>query len=144
MLLQRLVTDDKIGFNYDYMGSAEYENGATKKGRTAIAQAFLDGKIKAKATNFVEMIGPNHDTGIPVVVMGLAETIDSIGDELEIRVFKETFRTRDKNMVGWMNVAWHGHELNPLLIVRADLSDAQERINKFFGPVIGELKAAAQ
>lgn len=32
-LCQRLIADPKIGFNYDYMGAAEYEFGGTREAR---------------------------------------------------------------------------------------------------------------
>lgn len=40
MLLQRMIRENEIGFNYDYMGYAEYEFGATSKSREAIARSF--------------------------------------------------------------------------------------------------------
>lgn len=47
-LCQRLVESDKIGFEYDYMGAAEYEFGATRKARQELDNA--DTLVRAACT----------------------------------------------------------------------------------------------
>src|SRR3546814_8720923 len=72
MYLQRLIADPKIGFNYDYMGAAEYEFGVTAEARLAIAKAYLDRDIGAKFTNLIEIHGRTRSS--PVQARALART----------------------------------------------------------------------
>ena len=138
MYLQRLVADKEIGFNYDYMGSAEYEFGATLNGRSAFARAYLEGDIAAKKTLFVEKFYGSLSKPVEVVVMGRKKDIEAIGAEMVISVTKESFRTESSKIIGWMNV---GREsCTPFFIMRADLADAGKRIESFFAPAIEAIK----
>lgn len=141
MLLQRLTLDDRIGFNYDYMGAAEYENGATRVGRTAIAQAFIDKTIEARPIQFIETYGKYRSEPVEVIAMGTAETLDRLGPVAEINAWKEAFHTNDKKIVGWMNVGWDRAE--PLILLRTDTADLQSRVNQFFADPISWLQEQA-
>lgn len=144
MLLQRLIADPKCGFNYDYMGSAEYEFGATTLARTDFARQYLAGNIAAKCMTFVEQVnrfnGNGHArAGIDVVVYSTKEVIEGFGDELTIQVTKETFRTDNPNILGWMKVAGpRSTPPAPLFIVRANVD--RKRVDQFFQPPIDYLE----
>lgn len=51
-LCQRLVESGKIGFEYDYMGAAEYEFGATYKCRVALEDAGELMRVRSKVKTF--------------------------------------------------------------------------------------------
>jgi hypothetical protein len=141
MYLQRLVADDKSGFNYDYMGSAEYEFGATRKTRSKIAYYFARGNISAKRISFVErMWNGSRLKPVDTVIIGRKDYISSLDDELVIKISKEAFRTQSTDIIGWMNVDPY-REAEPFVIVRADLPDVQKRIDMFFGDFIKAAKA---
>lgn len=137
MLLQRLVADKNIGFNYDLMGAAEYEFGATRNGRAAIAQAYLKGDISAKRTLFIEAHGSRRSPGVKVAVLARPETLAKIGDEMIVQVVKECFYTDDERIIGWMNVGQDYVE--PMMIIRENVEDMRDRVNDFFRPFIKEM-----
>jgi len=141
MLLQRLVADPDIGFNYDYMGSAEYEFGATRRGRMALAQIFVEDRMVARRVAFVEQFGFNTFDPIQVLALGSADMLDGLGDPMTIRAYKEAFRTRSPDIIGWMNVS-QDRAVKPLLLVRlgADPGEAQDRIGKFLKDPIEALR----
>lgn len=139
MFLQRLLADDTIGFRYDFMGSAEYENGATRTGRLEIAKAYLAGTIEARAITFIEVHGKSVGEPVEVMALGRTEFLDKLGKIAEIRTTKEAFRTREEGIIGWMNVGWDACE--PLLLLRADGYKLQERLDKFMADPIKALQA---
>lgn len=117
----------------DYMGAAEYEFGAAGKGRQALARSYLDGRLKAKRTRFIEDDWSRRPS-IDVVVMGDADTIDAIGEELIVRVTHERFQTENKEIVAWMRV---GHDnVEPMLIVRANLANAKKLVEQLLASAI--------
>lgn len=144
MLLQRLIADPKCGFNYDYMGSAEYEFGATALARTDFARQYIAGNIAAKRMTFIEQVnrfnGNGHArAGIDVVVYSTKEVIEGFGDELTIQVTKETFRTDNPKYLGWMKVTGpRSTPPAPLFIVRADVD--LTNVDKFFKDPIDYLE----
>ncbi len=141
MYLQRLIADPKIGFNYDYMGSAEYEFGVTAEARVAIAKAYLDGDIGAKLTNLIEVHGKNRSNPVQVRVLAKKSTITQIGDEFALPVLKECFRTDNPKIIGWLKVMPHrAPNLDPLIMIRHHLVDGPARIDQFFDPFIQELR----
>lgn len=146
MLLQRLVADSKCGLNYDYMGSAEYEFGATANGRSGLAKAFLEDDLKFKWFDFVEVRG--RFSYPPVQVVGLArqKMIDQIPGTFRVNVTKENFRTDNSRIIGWMLVDYAGRTCgptdNPLLILRANLDDIQNRFVNFLQPFVDQMKEA--
>ena len=147
MLLQRLTKDDTVGFNYDYMGAAEYEFGATRNGRAALAQAFVDKQFFARPLVFREVIGQNVMPAIGVVAMGSKEMLDALeADGGRISVTKEAFRTGDTNIVAWMAVAWESYRAKPLLLVRRSLGgkDLTNRTKKFLDPFIEAIEQEAK
>lgn len=143
MLLQRLIADPKCGFNYDYMGSAEYEFGSTMRARTDFARHYLAKKITAKRMSFIEQVnrfnGNGHArAGIDVVVFSTKEIIEGFSDELTIQVTQETFRTDNPKIIGWMKVDVNGAPPAPLFIVRADVDLTS--VDKFFKDPIDYLE----
>ena len=148
MLLQRLITDNNVGFNYDYMGAAQYEFGATTNGRTKFAQAYLEGNIAAKKMKFVELINMFNGNGhsrraIDVVVYTTKEALATMGDTFTAQVTKEHFRTDDPKIVAWMSVGIpNGREFAPLFIVRDD-PEMIARVDLFFKDPIDYLEGQA-
>jgi hypothetical protein len=147
MLLQRLVRDETAGFNYDYMGAAEYEFGATRNGRGALATAFIEGKLHARPIQFREVHYGSVLPPVNVLAVGSKEVIDNIvAAGGKISVIKETFRTNDSNIVGWMNVGWEMRRTTPLLLVRQSLhpADITARTKKFLEPFIEQAREALE
>lgn len=143
MLLQRLIADKDIGFNYDYMGSAEYEFGATRNGRMELAQAFLDGEIVARVLQVSEVY-TSKDPGkcIEVVALGRQSMLDALESNPRIRISKESFRFDNPNIIGWMNVG--SDKIEPLIMIRTSVEDSQQRINDFIQPFIDGLREEAK
>ena len=52
IFLQRLIVDQDIGLNYDYMGAAEFEFGATADAREALARFHLKGELVCQKVRF--------------------------------------------------------------------------------------------
>lgn len=143
MLLQRLIADKDIGFNYDYMGSAEYEFGATRNGRMELAQAFLEGEIFARVLKVSEVYNPK-DPGKSIEVVALARKsmLDMLEANPRIRISKESFRFDNRNIIGWMNVGTD--KIEPLIMIRTSVEDSQKRINDFIRPFIDGLREEAK
>lgn len=147
MLLQRLVKDETAGFNYDYMGSAEYEFGATRNGRGALALAFINSNFHARVIDFREVHYGSVLPPVTVIAMGSKDAIDDLAAAGgKISVIKETFRTNDSNIVGWMNVGWEMRRTTPLLLVRQSLhpADITARTKKFLEPFIEQAREALE
>jgi len=144
MLLQRLVTDEDVGFNYDYMGSAEYEYGATRNGRLALARLFVEDKMCARKIQLQEKIGSNKSAPITVLAVGSAETLDALGNPAVLPVTKEAFRLHQAKYAGWMHVG-PSEEVEPLLFVRCDMpgEEISRRVQSFLKEFIDGLKQAA-
>lgn len=142
MLLQRLNKDDTAGFNYDYMGSAEYEYGSTRKGRVAIARLFLEGKMCARSVKFQEVIGKNEFEPIGVLAIGTSEALDKLGNPMKIRVTQESFRTREEDIVGWLHVSMDEEDFDPLMMIRLDMpaDEIHVRVEQFLADPIKYLK----
>lgn len=137
MFLQRLIADEEVGFNYDYMGSVEYENGATRNGRMALANLFVDGKMCARKIKMCEKIGKMKHDPIEVLAIGSTETLDALGNPAVISVTKEAFHLHQAKYIGWMHVG-HSEKVEPLLFVRCDMpgDEISDRVNKFLkGPI---------
>lgn len=137
MLLQRLKDEKDIGFNYDYMGSAEYENEATTNGRLAVAKIFVESKICARRVELVEKYGVNKSRPISVLAVGKEETLNRLGNPMIIGTSKSRFRTEDENITGWLHVGHH-EDVEPLLLARLNENNdlIQEKIEAFLkGPI---------
>lgn len=141
MLLQRLVTDEDVGFNYDYMGAAEYEYGATRNGRLALARLFLDDKMCARKIKVSESIGRMKGEPITVLAIGSAETLDALGNPAVLPVTKEAFRLHQAKYAGWMHVG-PSEEVEPLLFVRCDMpgEEISQRVQSFLKEFIDGLR----
>ncbi len=142
MFLQRLTHDDTSGFNYDHMGSAEYEFGVTRDARTAMAKLFISDGMKARAIDFVEKIGKNESSPVLVLALGSEETLDKLGNPAIIQVTKEPFRTSNRNINGWMLVDPENKDVTPLMLLRVT-DDVQERLGKFLKDPIAALREEA-
>ena len=144
MLLQRLVTDENVGFNYDYMGAAEYEFGATRNGRLALARLFVEDKMSARKIQLHEKIGKMKGEPITVLAIGSAETLDTLGNPAVLPVTKEAFHLHQAKYVGWMHVG-HSEQVEPLLFVRCDMpgEEISQRVQSFLKEFIDGLKQAA-
>lgn len=143
MFLQRLKADEKVGFNYDYMGAAEYEFGATANGRVALAKLFIEGKMHAKRIQFVEVHHGHESRPIEVLAIGAEESLKALGNPARIPVIKEPFRTDDAKLIGWMNVGFDRDRTTPLLLARIgnkNSAEVAERIQKFLADPIEYVK----
>lgn len=136
MLLQRLIKDSDCGFNYDYMGYAEYENGATANGRVKLAETFVDGRLVARQINF-------H--GVPVLALGSESIINEIGAAFNPNISKTSFRVDDPKIVAWMQVGWFGQGFEPLLMVRLSLGgdEISKCVQSFLDRAIDHVKNVA-
>lgn len=136
MLLQRLTKDSDCGFNYDYMGYAEYENGATANGRVKLAETFVDGQLVARRINF-------H--GVPVLALGSEAIINEIGAVFNPSISKTGFRVEDPKIVAWIQVGWFGQGFEPLLMVRLSLGgeEISARVQSFLDRAIDHVKSEA-
>lgn len=149
MLLQRLVKDDRhgIGFNYDYMGYAEYEFGSTTKSRGAIAQAFLDGKLKSVCVNLVEVFGRSNSKPIEVVVIAHEDAIQYVEHQCakdankhwHVSVDKSSMRGDSEKIVGWLSV----HIAQPFFIIKTSLDDRGQRFEQFINPFLEQIRESA-
>lgn len=131
MLLQRLIADPEIGFNYDYMGAAEYEFGATAQARFNIAEAFDRDQLASRKIDFIECIGPNELPPVKVIAIGRGAELDEIGPVAKIHVTKGPFHTRYPDVVAWMRVSPYDEKAPPLLLIRADIDDPLGRGDRF-------------
>jgi hypothetical protein len=135
MLLQRLKADPKIGLNYDHMGYAEFEFGATRKSRLRIASLLLERKLTMVKARFFDKWGMSTFGPVDVYVFGSKEGIAKLGMkqdhpsvpfDLLVRTEKSPSRADNLDMLGWMSVRTD----EPVLIVRAT-PDNIERADKF-------------
>lgn len=139
-LLQRLVADREIGFNYDQMGFAEFEFGATAKARGEIAMFAVDHKITARRVKFVGVWGVTK-VKFDAVVIGEQETVDGLPDTLKLQMERGFMRNDDPTIVGWMTV---GDTAKKVMIFRDDASLPQnlERVEKFLKPFVQQIEAS--
>jgi hypothetical protein len=144
MLLQRLIADKDSGFNYDYMGSAEFEFGATSIAREALARLVMRKKLAARESRFFVKWGRTTHGPIDVYVFGLQKTLDDIGIaplpgtkvpyDLLVTADKENARMDNDRILGWMSV----RSDSPILILRRT-EDNLDRGNKFLQMFINQI-----
>jgi hypothetical protein len=133
MFLQRLIADPKIGFNYDDMGYAEFENGSTRKSRVALAKLIIDHDMSAKKVRLFERFGRSLHGPFEVFIFGQKDYIKGLGsrsatdpmlDDIRLDVQKSSMRLDNKNILGWMSV--HPYEkIDPLFIIRTGEDNVQ-------------------
>lgn len=117
MLLQRMIRENEIGLNYDYMGYAEYEFGATSKSREAMARSFIANDLEARVVTLVEQFGKSQMEPIEVVVLGNKETIDYIDHQREkdlnrhwyVKVDKSSMRS-DSDKISELTTHMNNHQ----------------------------------
>lgn len=145
MLLQRLVDSETRGFGFDYMGASEYENGATTNGMAALARLFLEGRLVARKTGFGEIHRRMRGEYVTVLAIGSAETLDRLGDPMDIRVTHEPFHAHRARITAWMAVDMDRAMLEPLMLVRIEAPDEQimERVSLFLKDAIEYEKGAS-
>ena len=138
MLLQRLVDSECKGFGYDYMGASEYENGATTNGLAALARLFLDGRLVARKAGFGEIHGRMRGEYVTVLAIGSEETLDRLGDLMDIKVTHEPFHAHRARITAWMAVDMDPARVEPLMLVRIEAPDEQimERVSLFLKEAI--------
>lgn len=133
MLLQRLISDEKIGFNYDYMGSAEFEWGGQRNTRAVLATAWRDGTIKAAKT----VLKTQHGDAVPMVVFGTPKDLEKIGPELVVMLQKSGLHADDERIRGWLTVDYPLH----LVFVRDGDKAAMTALEQYLQPFVDEMNA---
>lgn len=141
MYLQRMVLDDETGFHYDAMENDIFSFAHTRKTRATIAHYFAKNEIQVKRISFIERDrSGNRMKPIDCVIIGSKEFIDGVvKEEVILKVSDEPFKTYDSNIVGWLNVTPQFDEA--FVIIRSDIHDIQERVDRFFGELITAAKA---
>lgn len=144
MLMQRLTAAGSVGFGYDYMGSAEYENDAPRAAREALARLFIEGALVARTTRLAEMMGRMTSPSVDVVVMGSPAEIERLGDPAVIRVTKEPLRVTQDGIAGWMKLPESGEkDFSPLLVVRLTMPEEEiaSRVESFLSDPIAYVRS---
>lgn len=136
MLLQRLVSDDKIGFNYDYMGAAEFEMDGQRNTRAVLAGAWRKSTIKAVKTT----LKTQHGDAVPMVVFGTAGDLEKVGPEFFVNLQKSTLRANDDKVRGWMTVSAPVH----LVFVRDGDREAMKALELFLKPFVEQADAISR
>lgn len=145
--LQRLILDKACGFNYDFMGYAEFEGGATLNGRTAMADGLVNKIMAAKELdvkfyNIMNTGERGYQKPVPCIVIATVTALAAVRDTIEVRWEKTGPRQENDRIVGWMTVWRDSHpEDTPMLILKKDVPDMQTRINQFFDPIMKDLIA---
>lgn len=135
--LQRMIADEKIGFNYDYMGYAEFECGATTRARGELAGFMLDGQMTARRVNFKGTWGVTK-VKFPAIVIGEKQFVDQMKPELSVTMEKGFMRNQDEDILGWMIV---DKDYNKLFILRDDENYPAniDRLEKFLKPFADQI-----
>lgn len=136
-LLQRMIADENIGFNYDYMGAAEFEHGATTRARGKLAGFMLDGQMTARRVNFKGTWGVTK-VKFPAIVIGEKRYVDQMKPELSVTMEKGSMRNQDENILGWMIV---DKDCSKLFILRDDENYPVNinRLEKFLKPFADQI-----
>jgi hypothetical protein len=136
-LLQRMIADENIGFNYDSMGFAEFEYGATSRARGELAKCMLDGHLTARRVNFKGTWGVTK-VRFPAIVIGEKQFVDQMKPELSITMEKSFMRNQDEDILGWMIV---DRDYNKLFILRDDANYPAniDRLEKFLKPFADQI-----
>jgi hypothetical protein len=139
-LLQRMIADEKIGLNYDNMGYAEFEFGATARARAELAGFMLDGKMTARHVNFEATRGVTK-ISFPAIVIGEKEFVDNMKPDLRVTMDKTLMRNESKDILGWMMIGDHSHKL---FILRNDENYKAniDRLEKFLKPFADQIEEA--
>lgn len=143
MFLQRLIADKDIGFNYDYMGYAEYEFGATPNSRTRLAELYLQNNLASIGVTMVEQFGRSNSKPFDVVVIASKDDIAYINHQRDkdaqkrwyVTVDKTSMRSDNAKIIGWMSVRIP----KPIFIIRQDLKDRGPQFEAFMTPFVEEL-----
>jgi len=136
MLLQRLITDEKIGFNYDYMGAAEFETGGQRNTRAVLAAAWREGTIKAVKTT----LKTQHGDAVPMVVFGTASDLEKVGPEFYVTLQKAHLRANDDKVRGWITVDASVY----LVFVRDGDREAMKALEMFLKPFVEQADAISR
>ncbi len=139
-LLQRMIADEKIGFNYDFMGSAEFENGSTTRARAELAGFMLDGMMTARRISFKGTWGVTK-VKFPAIVIGEKNFIEQMKPELSVTMEKGFMRDKDDTILGWMVV---DADYNKIFILREDDNYPAniDRLEKFLKPFADQIADA--
>ena len=138
-LMQRLIADENTGFNYDYMGYAEFEFGAPGRSRLQLAKYWLDNNITARK---IKMNVSKRPTQYEMVIIGETANVNAFTTE-EVNAFrlhpdKTGLRYENEDIIGWVSL----HSYSPLLFLRDDknLNANLERLEKFLKPAAEAIK----
>lgn len=124
---QRLILDRKFGFNYEYMGYAEYEIGVIKGAMTELARLFVAGELEG-------FVGQAQPFGCnPLQVCGFCEK-----GKVNVAVsFLKDFRNKGPfevpATVAWMNIRF------PLLLLRDP--EFIPRVDLFLKPFVDGIRS---
>ncbi len=103
-LWQRLVEDEKCGLNYDYMGYAEYEFGATLNSRTRLADWLKAGVLTSWRTD-VSLIERQLTFKKTVLLFSHVDTIRKLNAlNLSVCSIKGALEVESRNIIGWLSV----------------------------------------
>ena len=138
-LMQRLTADENIGFNYDYMGYAEFEFGATSRSRVFLANCWMNNKITARK---ICMDVSKRPTNYKMIMIGETGYVNSFTSK-EVEAFhlhpdKTGLRFENEEIIGWMTV----QSRSPLLFIRDNnnVDASLERLEKFLKPAVEQIK----
>lgn len=119
-LCQRLIESDRIGFEYGYMGAAEYEFGATMEARKALDSAIKLVRVRSTVKT---------RDGEYSCVFILDEKNQSKATELLAALKEGSYRNKgamvERGLQGWLIL-----DTVPAL-VHMDTEDGAERARKF-------------
>lgn len=128
-LCQRLTQDPNIGFNYDYMGSAEYEFGANWRARVYLAKAeetvLVSGRVKEgkRSVSCVFIMKKGDEQKAIPVMRALADGTN----------INKGAMMYDKPPAGWLI-------LDPVpMLCYLDGSDGKERAEKFMANTLEQM-----
>lgn len=122
MFMQRLIIDHNDEFDFDYMGSSEFENGAVRNGLNLFAVEYLKGNITARKMKVFENWGRSTRGPVEMIVFGTKEffSYQKKSDEIYIVAHQESMRIDNDKYQAWLSVGWKGLSIIPLFMVRAN------------------------
>ena len=135
MLLQCLTLSDAHGFTVKDMECDLYNHDALLNGIESLKLQLANNTLSAKCISFVELHHDRTFRHVSAVVLSGKRVIDSIGDELKIKVSSRPFHTSDPEVVAWIHVSDPLHclaeDMVPMFIIRQDVPDLITMVHAF-------------